>query len=123
MPFLPLIELNIDPGKLTTELQLQGWLYGLPDLDGPASHLSVHCKERLKRKKEAFGGHKPSGLDTWTPGSLPQGPSFGTALFLSKVEFLLAFPFDLCQTPLLLLPGGMIHSTSVSATKTPFSVE
>uniref|UniRef100_M1DF60 Uncharacterized protein n=1 Tax=Solanum tuberosum TaxID=4113 RepID=M1DF60_SOLTU len=33
----------------------------------------------LKRKKEAFGGHKPSGLDTWTPGSLPQGPSFGTA--------------------------------------------
>ncbi|CAN4117957.1 unnamed protein product [Withania somnifera] len=81
---------------------------------GPASHLSVHCKERLKRKKEAFGGHKPSGLDTWTPGSLPQGPSFGTALFLSKVEFLLAFPFDLCQTPLLLLPGGMIHSTSVT---------
>lgn len=26
MPFLPLIELNIDPGKLTTELQLQGAL-------------------------------------------------------------------------------------------------
>lgn len=24
-----------------------------------------------KRKKAAFGGHKPSGLDTWTPGSLP----------------------------------------------------
>ncbi|CAN4123561.1 unnamed protein product [Withania somnifera] len=69
---------------------------------------------KTKKKKEAFGGHKPSGLDTWTPGSFPQGPSFGTTLFLSKVEFLLAFPFDLCQTPLLLLPGGMIHSTSVT---------
>ena len=56
------------------------------------------------------------------------GPSFGTALFLSTLEFLVAFPFDLCQTLLLLLvrpvgSGGMIHSTSVSATNTPFSVE
>ncbi|XP_070015494.1 uncharacterized protein [Nicotiana sylvestris] len=32
----------------------------------------------------------------------------------SKVEFLLDFPFDLCQTRLLLLLGGMIHSNSVS---------
>ncbi|MCD7469876.1 hypothetical protein HAX54_009286, partial [Datura stramonium] len=55
-----------------------------------------------------------TAIKVGTCRSLPQGPSFGTALFLSKVEFLLAFPFDLCQTPLLLLPGGMIHSTSVT---------
>jgi len=68
-------------------------------------------------------GHKPSGLDTWTLERLSQGPSFGTAIFLSKVEFLLAFPIELCQTPLFLLPSGVIHSTSVSPTKTPFSVK
>ncbi|MCD7462097.1 hypothetical protein HAX54_047749 [Datura stramonium] len=70
--------------------------------------------ERLKRKKEAFGGHKPSGLDTWTMGSLPQGPSFGTGPFPFPKWNSLLLSLDLCQTPLLLLPGGMIHSTSVT---------
>ncbi|KAM1873220.1 hypothetical protein ACFX13_007079 [Malus domestica] len=42
-----------------------------PTLGKLAMNRKVRGKERQTRKKAAFGGHKPSGLDTLTPGSLP----------------------------------------------------
>ena len=42
-----------------------------PTLGKPAMNRKVRGKERQTRKKAAFDEHKPSGLDTLTPGSLP----------------------------------------------------